>query len=92
MSLMNELEDIQEEMTSLLSRLGDLQKKVESLEAQNTKLLDRLNEKDIMSEGIENLQKLYDEGYHICPQLFGKKHNGEECWMCRNFLDEQLGA
>ena len=92
MSLMNELKEIQEEMTTLLGKLGDLQQKVDSLETQNLKLLDRLNEKTIMNEGDENLMNLYNEGYHICPTHFAKSRDGEPCLLCMAFIEKQRGA
>lgn len=92
MSLMNDLKEIQGEMTSLLDKLDKLQQKVDSLETQNLKLLDRLNEKNIMSEGGENLMSLYREGYHICPTFFAKKREpGDSCLFCRGFIKKQWG-
>ena len=35
----------------------------------------------------ENLEKLYQEDYHICHLFFGKKRNGE-CLFCRGVLGE----
>lgn len=89
MSLKNDIRLIKEEMLVLLDRLEDLQQQVDSLETQNLKLLDRVNETTIMNEGDENLMKLYNEGYHICPTHFAKSRNGEECLLCMAFLKGQ---
>lgn len=88
MSLMNELKAIQEEMTALLGRLGELQQKVDSLENQNLKLLERITEENAMNDGDENLMSLYNEGYHICPQDFGKKRE-DPCLLCMAFIEKQ---
>lgn len=91
MSLKNDIRLIREEMLMLLDKLEDLQQQVDSMETQNLKLLDRMNEKTIMNEGDENLMKLYNEGYHICPTHFAKSRDGEECLLCMAFLNGQRG-
>ena len=89
MSLKNEIREIKDEMLALINRLEDLQQKVDSMESQNIRLLDRVNENDILNEGDENLMKLYNEGYHICPTHFAKSRGGEECLLCMAFIKGQ---
>lgn len=88
MALRNEIWEIEEALNALQYRLQELRLKVDSLEVQNSRLLARLNEENIRSEGVEELSKLYAEGYHICPTYFAQNRNGEECLFCQGFLKE----
>lgn len=88
MALRNEIWEIEEALNALQYRLQELRLKVDSLEVQNARLLERLSEENIRSEGVEELSKLYSEGYHICPTYFAQSRNGEECLFCQGFLKE----
>lgn len=88
MALRNEIWEIEEALNALQYRLQELRLKVDSLEVQNSRLLARLSEENIRSEGVEELNKLYNEGYHICPTYFAQNRNGEECLFCQGFLKE----
>ena len=89
MSLQKELRLIEEELTGLLEKMAEIRQRVESLETQNAKLLERVNEADLHSEFDEAFKKLYDEGYHICPTHFAKIREGEECLLCMAFMQSQ---
>ncbi len=91
MSLTNEIREIEEELNELLTRLAEIRLRVESVERQNIRLLDRLNEGSLRDEGDEALMQLYREGYHICPTHFAKSRDGEECLLCMAFLQRQQG-
>ncbi len=86
MALRNEILEIEEALGALQYKLQELRLKVDSLEVQNARLLERLSEENIRSEGVEELSKLYDEGYHICPTYFAQSRKGEECLFCQSFL------
>ena len=88
MALRNEIWEIEEALAALQGRLQELRLKVDSLEVQNARLLERLSEENIKSEGVEELTKLYDEGYHICATYFAQNRHGEECLFCQSFLKE----
>ena len=85
-SLRNEIWEIEEALGALQDKLRELRIKVDSLEVQNARLLERLSDENIRSEGVEELTKLYDEGYHICSTYFAQSRNGEECLFCQSFL------
>ncbi|MGI5825596.1 MAG: initiation control protein YabA [Bacillota bacterium] len=89
MSLKNEIRLIEDELNDLLTKLAEVRLRVESIETQNAKLLDRVSEKDLHNEGDEALMKLYNEGYHICPTHFAKSREGEECLLCMAFMQAQ---
>lgn len=88
MALRNEIWAIEEEMNALLDRLQELRIRVDSMEVQNARLLERLSVENIKSEGFEELTKLYNEGYHICATYYAQSRNGEECLFCQSFLQE----
>ncbi len=66
MALRNEILALEDQLNDLLDKLQELRIKVDSMEVQNARLLERLSVENIRSEGLEELTKLYDEGYHIC--------------------------
>ncbi len=86
MSLKNEIRLMEDELSRLLLNLQELRIKVDSLEVQNARLLERVSAENLQSEGIETLTKLYEEGFHICPTHFAKDREGEECLFCLAFL------
>ena len=81
---------LEDQLNDLLDKLQELRIKVDSMEVQNARLLERLSVENIRSEGQEELTKLYDEGYHICATYSAQRRNGEECLFCLSFLKENL--
>lgn len=66
-----------------------MQLQAEKLESENERLRQRITpaiaqNKDTAS-GQKALQKLYDEGYHVCPPYFGREHDGG-CLFCLEVL------
>ena len=90
MALRNEILALEDQLNDLLDKLQELRIKVDSMEVQNARLLERLSVENIRSEGLEELTKLYDEGYHICATYNAQRRNGEECLFCQSFLKENL--
>lgn len=86
MSLKKELRQLELELSAMIERIQHLQMKVDSMEAQNSRLLERVNGEELQSEGEAELLKLYNEGYHICPTHFAKSREGEECLLCLAFM------
>lgn len=89
MALRNEIRSIEDELNRLIIRMQELRLKVDALETQNTRLLERLDVEELKGEGVEELSKLYEEGYHICPTYFAQTRNGEECLFCQGLLSDQ---
>mgnify|MGYP005839552469 CR=1 FL=1 len=86
MSLKNEINQLEEELARVLQSLQELKIKVDSLEVQNARLLEKVSAENIQSEGMETLAKLYEEGFHICPTHFAQSREGEPCLFCLAFL------
>ena len=68
-----------------LERRGEeFARRIADLEKENELLQQRLlaNEQE---SGFDALSGLYDDGFHICPDQFGKPRE-EDCLFCLNFL------
>lgn len=90
MALRNEILALEDQLNQMLDKLQELRIKVDSMEVQNARLLERLSVENIRSEGLEELTKLYNEGYHICSTYYAQRRNGEECLFCQSFLKENM--
>ena len=62
MALRNEILALEDQLNQMLDKLQELRIKVDSMEVQNARLLERLSVENIRSEGLEELTKLYNEG------------------------------
>ncbi len=57
---------------------------------ENERLRDRIEELESSTnarKSVDSLQKIYDEGFHICRTYYGKVlENGENCLLCQEVL------
>lgn len=46
---------------------------------------------DVPSEGIDNLARIYNDGFHICHVHFGSPRDGtdENCLFCLGLIDDE---
>lgn len=90
--------EVEENMARLLNEIRSLRQYVEYLENENMKLKQQLcavsetdkarvqeNAAKIQKEAHENLEKLYEEGFHVCHIYFGEQMEGS-CLFCNAFL------
>ncbi|MGT2911248.1 DNA replication initiation control protein YabA [Streptococcus cameli] len=69
-----------------------------ALRLENSKLRDRLarEEKDggkSANVGKENLEHIYDDGFHICTFFYGQRREDDEpCMFCNELLNREYDA
>lgn len=90
MKLTESLMEMEQKLEDMLKEIRDLKMHVYALEQQNSLLLARIYEKEPEDKGFNNLKKLYQEGFHICPAQFGGyRTEGNDCLFCLGFFKKQ---
>ncbi|WJY29025.1 MULTISPECIES: DNA replication initiation control protein YabA [Sporosarcina] len=77
---------LQLENHHLRTRLNELD--LEAKAAADKKQSERLQRADV-GEGVDNLARLYNEGFHVCNVHYGSTRKGEDCLFCLSFLSKQ---
>lgn len=98
-SLENEMRHNLEQLTEIKEALHEVVEKNTTLEIENQRLREHLQElnklsdssteavKQELSKSRMNLEKLYEEGFHVCNILYGsRRENDEECAFCLDVI------
>lgn len=88
MELTQALHEMEEKVGEILAEIRTLRRHVHQLEQQNEFLRAKLYAEKAQGEGFENLTRLYEEGYHVCPMHFARART-EDCLFCISFLHKE---
>ncbi|MDR3289098.1 MAG: DNA replication initiation control protein YabA [Peptococcaceae bacterium] len=91
--------EVEEKIHSLLEEVQSLKPYVEALAEENIRLKHEVcslpenvteqviaNARHLQGIANENLEKLYQEGFHVCHLHFAQPLDDGDCLFCRGFL------
>ncbi len=82
---------LEEQIKALLEELAEIKMQVYALEEKNEQVLSKVYRSSEI-QGHGNLQELYEEGFHICPEHFAQIRDvSQDCLFCLSFLSEVRG-
>jgi Uncharacterized protein conserved in bacteria len=98
-TLFDKFDDLEHVLSMTLTDVSDIKKELQEtiqenaiLRVENTRLRDRLEELDCketspIAKSKLNLEKIYDEGFHICTTFYGQRRDSDEtCAFCTELM------
>ncbi|KRN27421.1 hypothetical protein IV38_GL002073 [Lactobacillus selangorensis] len=93
--LLSQLDVIKETMSGTLEKDAELEienehlrQRLEELQKDNASKNNDSDENGL-SKSKQNLEKLYEEGYHVCREFYGsRRENDESCMFCTDTIYE----
>jgi len=85
--MLDNMAKLRADMTTVLEKNAELVIENEHLREHMVEIENELPKKatstTTLSKSRQNLEKLYDEGFHVCNQIYGKRRDDDEsCVFC----------
>lgn len=85
--LLDSMEQLKLDMTEILEENTELSVENEHLHTVIKEFKGENNEEDGLSMPRQNLQKIYEQGFHVCNEYYGKRLDyNESCTFCLDVI------
>ncbi|AKX92874.1 initiation control protein YabA [Neomoorella thermoacetica] len=83
------LAGLEGQLNEVLKETRRLRARVAALEEENQRLRAMILAAGEGESGRQQLVRLYNEGYHVCPPHFARVRGNEGCLFCQSFLEKK---
>lgn len=90
MKLIENLDNLQKKLSEIQQDIQELKQQAQLLAWHNQQLSENLAQG--ADRGLESLQKIYIEGFHVCSTQFSLPREGGDCLFCLQLLTVQLAS
>ena len=87
--LMAALAGLEGQLNETLKEVRRLRSRARALEEENQRLRTLIMSAGDGEGGHQQLVRLYNEGYHVCPPHFARVRGQEGCLFCQSFLEKK---
>lgn len=87
------VQELKNLVRELILEIGSLKERIVALEKEVNPEPERVRRLDLESiklqgEGYDQLGRIYNEGYHVCPIAYGEVREGD-CLFCIAFMERE---